>query len=541
MNDNQSPKKPANRGSRFLTLAVYGVCAVIIFGVARFVCDNLPKKHDFPAAKAWKDVENGQFYPPGWEFLDPNNKNRLDFGKMDSEEAAAYVELALEEKWLEGEMKKDAEEDGGSAPPADAAKNQDETPESDEENTKITKIDSQGEKKSAAEPQRYVVAKIPNEVTKTTEDGQLRRRSPLLAIYGQDSAKEQKSEQKKRQAEKPISEEPLPPDFLEPPQLNTPEAEISPPVGKNANSLSETDEILRLLEEQGEKTPESLPASTIPGRTPAAGKPRTETPVPPYTANGPEVLRMFHLHAKKRLKEISSEIQDYYCILYKWDQTNFVTQERDVMHLLQRESPFSVYVRYEYPAKYRNREFIFWAGHYENSLLVNTGEMFSNRTMLIGLDSPAIRNSATRGVTGLGFRKLLEELVEISSKEKILRDAKVRYYENAHVGSRPCYALEVTFPEKRPELDFCRMEVMVDRELDLPVRVAMYDWGDTPEEPGQLLEEYIYIIKGINIGLEDIDFCYLNSHYKFREFVPRMSAREKEFQQAVLRNYQKMR
>ena len=488
----------ANR--RFLTLTVYAICAAAIFFVSKFTYQSLHEKQSV-SQKSVENHSDDEFYPPGWEFLDPKNNAQPDFRMPDYEEAKP------------GE----AEEE-----------NRQQTPEShiaqsawrDSEDRKTEESEMPGE-------HRYVVAKILSEMTETPEGKIPARRSPLEKIYEQKSLNGESAIPPggdMMRVHKPITDD-FPDGFLEPPRLEAGKAEIAPATGRNAGHISDTDVLPPFFNESAKKNPWRA----------------SEPSAVPYTENGPELLHKFHRHAQRRLAEIKYEIQDYYCILYKWDQTNILSQERDVMHLFLRESPFSVYARYEYPLKNRNREFIFWSGHYEHALIVNTGEAFNNRTLLVAQDSPAMRNSATHGVTDLGFRKLLEQLIEISGKEEELRDAKVRYYQNARVGNRACYALEVTFPERRPELDFCRMEVMVDKELDLPIRVAMYDWGDVPEVPGPLMEEYIYVIKGINIGLEDIDFCYLNSHYRFREFVPRMSPREKKFQEAVLDDFRKSR
>lgn len=356
-------------------------------------------------------------------------------------------------------------------------------------------------------PQRYTVAKFPTDVTNTPSEPAAHPRSPLYKIYERNG--------KTHESQKPIAE-PLPQPEIRP--------ETQP---DRQRAAAEHKALIRHLDSM------DMEPFAEPPKTPTAGE--------FYLPNGPEILRKFNRHAKNRLAALEEEVHDYYCILYKWDQTNILSQQRDVMHLLMRERPFSVYVRYEHPEKFHNREFIFWEGHYENAILVNTGDMFSNRTLLLARNSPAILNNATHTVTELGFRALLSELARISDQKEVLEDAKVRYYGNARVGDRACYALEITFLEQRPELTFSRMEVMVDKELDLPVRVAMYDWSDTPGVPGALQEEYVYVVKAINLGLGDIDFCHLNSHYGFREFVPRLSQREKDFMKAVLESYMEKR
>lgn len=481
-----------------VTLTVYGLCLLPVFFCAKYVYQNWPAPPAPAPQKKPSGLSDHVFYPPGWEFLNPEYPEYTDFG---------------------GRIP-------GIQRLAEAAPPQPSEVQRDENEQKIMK----------REPIRYFVAKFPVDVTNTPSAPGLRRRSPLIKIYERNQDADAGSSAWTQNTQKPILE------VLPPPKMDGDapcDAAVSPPVGSRADGVSDHEALLRHIERL--EMPQSDFGATSEDSILVEKTPPASGHDPPYLADSVEILRKFNLHAKNRLDRLEEEYHDYYCILYKWDQTNLVSRQRDVMHLFLREEPFSVYVRYEYPEKNRNREFIFWEGHYENTIIVNTGDAFNHRTLLLSRDSAAIQNSATHGVTELGFRELLKQLIEISDQKEVLEDAKLRYYGNAWVGDRACYALEVTFLEKRPELTFCRMEVMVDKELDLPVRVAMYDWSSTPGVPGEILEEYIYVIKGINIGLEDIDFCYLNSHYGFREFVPRLSQREKDFMKAVLEDYMKKR
>lgn len=485
----QVGKPEVLRGARLTAYAVYGLSVLAVACCAGFTYRNWPEPPNEAPDRCPIVIDAREYYPTGWEFLNPTNKNSVNFGLTPPEgEPEANDDLIIEQKTVA----------------------------------------------STTEP--YIVARFPTDLTNTPSEPAAHPRSPLYKIYernGKADAPTHAPPRQPHQAHKLITPPLRHPEVLPENETVTPSVGTQSKVGEAAEHKA----LLRHLD--------SL--ETEPFSEPLPEPPRHATPTKAlagehaYLPNGPEILRKFNQHAKNRLEALQEEIHDCYCILYKWDQTNLLSRQRDVMHLLLREEPFSVYVRYEYPEKFRNREFIFWEGHYENAIIVNTGDTFSHRTLLLARNSPAIQNSATHGVTELGFRALLRELVQISDQKEVLEEAKVRYYGNARVGDRACYALEVTFLEQRPELTFSRMEVMVDKELDLPVRVAMYDWSDTPGVPGELQEEYVYVIKGMNLGLEDIDFCYLNSHYGFRDFVPRLSQREQDFMKAVLDNYMEKR
>lgn len=245
---------------------------------------------------------------------------------------------------------------------------------------------------------------------------------------------------------------------------------------------------------------------------------------------GLRILHFFNQLAKNRLETYSNEIHDYDCILYKWDPTNNTIDGGDVMFLKLRENPYSIYARFEYPKRYSGREWIFWEGHYKDRLIVNSGPNAWRRTLSLEPDSAGVKNCASRPILQLGFRRLLEELISISENEDDFQTAQIQYYADAKVGTRPCYALEVTFTEKsdKNQNDFYRIQIYVDRELILPIQLIIYDWPEEGKEP-KMRESYTYVILKMNPGLRDEDFCHLNPEYDFRHYIPRIPEDELKF------------
>ncbi|MDO4576179.1 MAG: DUF1571 domain-containing protein [Planctomycetia bacterium] len=343
-----------------------------------------------------------------------------------------------------------------------------------------------------------------------------RRNPPLLKIY----------EQKRREwlHRKAFPNTPLP-------LLPTEELALEPPTLEAADTATVVSSQPQPQRYHSGKIIVEPPKSQKNANATSAGTHR-----PAYDREqGLKILDLFNQKAETRLREIAQEVHDYACILYKWDQTNIISQEMDVMRLLIREKPFSVYAKFEYPKKIEGREWIYWEGHYDGNLLVNSGPKTFNRTLLLGLDSPAIRNSSTHSIKEMGFQKMLQQLIDVSEDTEKLKNAVVRYYHNAKVGDRACYALEVSFEEKVPDLTFYRIEIFIDKQLELPIRLVMYDWPKPHLKKLTVLEEYTYVIEGINIGLTDQDFCHLNPNYGFKKFVARLSEQEAAFQQSVMK------
>jgi hypothetical protein len=94
-------------------------------------------------------------------------------------------------------------------------------------------------------------------------------------------------------------------------------------------------------------------------------------------------------------------------------------------------------------------------------------------------------------------------------------EAEAKYFPTAKIDDRPCEALVFLHPYPRKHFRFHRAEVFIDKELELPIRYASYEW---PAEPGGapvLLEEYTYTRLKLNVGLKDADFDPSNPEYAF--------------------------
>ncbi|MCR5165311.1 MAG: DUF1571 domain-containing protein [Thermoguttaceae bacterium] len=291
---------------------------------------------------------------------------------------------------------------------------------------------------------------------------------------------------------------------------------ISQPNQESAETL------LKFLDEEPENVEESVGTET------------QDSSRRPYNhEEGMDILRKFNNLARERLESYSRDVHDYSLFLYKWDMTNSSSDGMDVMFVKLRENPYSIYVFSHLPKRSEGREMLYWDGHYDGKLLVNSGPNLWNRTLLFRPDSSAIQSHSTRSVLNLGFRKLLQELIEISEKPEAFQDAEIRYYDQAKVGQRACYALEVTFPKKTPEQTFYQIQIFVDRELTLPIQIVIYDWPEKGKSP-KVMECYTYVIQQMNPGFQDRDFCHLNPEYGFKSYVPELSENERDFMKMLI-------
>ena len=114
-----------------------------------------------------------------------------------------------------------------------------------------------------------------------------------------------------------------------------------------------------------------------------------------------------------------------------------------------------------------------------------------------------------------GIENLTFRLIEKGQRDKEIGDAEVKFFNKIKINGRECTLIQVKHPTERKEYDFHICRVFIDKELNVPVRYAAYDW---PEEKGNkpaLMEEYTYLNMKLNQGLTDADFDRNNSKYNF--------------------------
>jgi len=89
------------------------------------------------------------------------------------------------------------------------------------------------------------------------------------------------------------------------------------------------------------------------------------------------------------------------------------------------------------------------------------------------------------------------------------------FRKNAKVKDRVCTVLEVTQPNRHPQLEFHQAQVFIDDTLNLPIRYISYDWPAKQGAPLEVIEEYNYVDLKINVGLTDADFDPRSPQYNF--------------------------
>jgi len=229
--------------------------------------------------------------------------------------------------------------------------------------------------------------------------------------------------------------------------------------------------------------------------------------------------------ASQGLVDIQKDLFDYTGMLVKRERVNGKLSETEYIKFKIRNArvvngkkiPFSIYLRFLRPESTRGREVIWVEGRNNNKITAHEATNSMLRRFTANLDPNG--SMAMKGnrypIYEAGIEKLVEKLIEKGTRDRAAGECIVNYKENASIQKRGCKLIEVIHPEKMQPYEFWKAKIYIDKELNLPVRYACWDWPVGNQKKGKLIEEYTYVNLQLNVGLTDRDFDPKNPEYDY--------------------------
>ena len=229
--------------------------------------------------------------------------------------------------------------------------------------------------------------------------------------------------------------------------------------------------------------------------------------------------------AKEGLERIRRDLLDYQGILVKRERVDGVLRDTEFIKFKIRNErtvngdtvPFAVYMRFLKPSKIRGQEVIWVKGENKGKLIAHANPHTAMGKITVRLDPDG--NMAMKGnkypIYDVGIENLVKKLIEKACRDRAVGDCQVTINENAKINGRACKMIQLIHPEKKGPFEFYKAQVYIDKELDLPVRYAAWDWPTSKTAKPKLLEEYTYVQLETNVGLTDEDFNHKNPKYDY--------------------------
>ncbi|QEG43770.1 DUF1571 domain-containing protein [Roseimaritima ulvae] len=231
--------------------------------------------------------------------------------------------------------------------------------------------------------------------------------------------------------------------------------------------------------------------------------------------------------AEQRQQRIREQVRDYTCVLVSRERVRGKLGPRVYIAAKVRHEqiedgevkvPFSLYLKFLAPQRYKDREVLYVEGRNDDKLLVRKGGRHLP-SLTANLDPTCVLAMAENRypITEFGILRLVDRLITLGKQETAYGECKVEIDDEFETEKRVCTQIEIQHPVPRDYFQYCLARIYVDNDLQLPIRFESYYWPEADDEDPLLLEEYTYHDLKLNVGLTDEDFDPNHPDYQFAE------------------------
>lgn len=231
-------------------------------------------------------------------------------------------------------------------------------------------------------------------------------------------------------------------------------------------------------------------------------------------------LRAVIKYAQAERRYMQSHLQSVTCRLTKRERIEGELQKSQFIDLELEEAmldgdvlvrPMRAFLSFLGPGEVTGRKVLFIEGANKGKMLVRKGgKRFNYAIVKVDPKSDMAQRESLVPITDLGFCRQLDRQIEVLKSHARIDprgvNTTVEHGTDAKINGRLCEVIRVTHEERQPGLTFHRVNVFIDTELHIPVRIDAVDW---PEEAGgkcPLLAEYTYTNVRLNVDLPEATF-----------------------------------
>ena len=250
---------------------------------------------------------------------------------------------------------------------------------------------------------------------------------------------------------------------------------------------------------------------------------KSASPAKPEVAAHP--LDRALVFANQALASMRANVHDYTARLAKRESINGQLSKTSFMDLKIRcprvtasgqQTPFSIYMKFLQPRDASGREVLWVEGRDNNNLLAHQPKgIIGLRTFELKPDGMMAMQGQRYPIYEAGLENLIVKLIEKATRDRAAGLCEVTYRDELSFNKRPCSMIEVVHHQKRAPYEFHKAQVLIDNELNLPIRYTAYDWPKSPGAKPSILEQYTYLNVKTNVGLTNEDFNPKNPAYTF--------------------------
>ncbi len=209
------------------------------------------------------------------------------------------------------------------------------------------------------------------------------------------------------------------------------------------------------------------------------------------------------------LSSAYENVNDYTAMMVKQETRKGILRREENI-LFKFRKPFQVYMKW-LAGPGEDREILYDPEKNDGKMIINPHGLISLIIPIIYIepDNPMVKTRSLHTIDEAGLGMAIKNLTEQCKLAKERGELNIKLKEEENFGDRICSKIESFFPENKSYYAG-RIVTYVDREYNLPVYFAIYDWKD------RLIEKVSYNGLKINPGLCEADFDPKNPDYKFK-------------------------
>lgn len=210
----------------------------------------------------------------------------------------------------------------------------------------------------------------------------------------------------------------------------------------------------------------------------------------------------------------------YKCKFFKQEVVGGSLLEGQDIDLKMGHAPFSVYMKWRSGDK--GRQVIYVDGQNENCLLCQPGGIAGrlSGTLRMAINSDLVMAENRHPITQVGIVGLARKIIDAQVRN--LQESIptfCQFTEDATFEDRPCFRCVCEYVNPAHSEIYRKSEMLVDREMSLPVMVKNFGWGEKGKpltDENSLIEHYSYSEIEVSDAMSPTDFDPKNKKYYMR-------------------------
>lgn len=176
---------------------------------------------------------------------------------------------------------------------------------------------------------------------------------------------------------------------------------------------------------------------------------------------------------------------------------------------------FAVYLKFIQPRGVAGREVIWEEDANNGNLLAHESGFANLMTLQLDPNGRLAMMGQRYPITEIGFDTLIKRMIEKGTRDRAAGSCRVEVDRWAVLNGRACTSITIIHDDKNPVYEFHRATIVIDDELNLPVKYAAWDWPASEGGEPQLLEEYTYLNVELDPAFTAADFDPNNEAYDY--------------------------